>query len=258
MPGPVDISRRSILLSAFAALTLASTRSVARSFRASQGCFIAPQEFSGVTMYNKRPTSAGRDIRSMPILGSSNKEGFDRALGRVLSMMSGEFGVVPGFGYYDDSAGNNALATPVTRIRNTKGTVLFGIGLLDSLLSGRDGDIAVLAVCAHEFAHILQYETGAMDKIKSRLPDYCAELYADFLAGYFLQLFRRQRPSIGVQGVGVAWEGLGSSDFNKPGTHGTSRQRVQAIEAGYFFADKSGRDVDRAISEAYDHVSRYG
>jgi hypothetical protein len=194
----------------------------------------------------------------MPILGTSNKEGFDGALGRVLSMMSSEFGVVPGFGYYDDSAGENALATPLTRIRDTKGTVLFGIGLLDNLLSGRDGDIAVLAVCAHEFAHILQYETGEMDRINSRLPGYCAELYADFLAGYFLRLFRMERPSIGVQGVGVAWEGLGSSDFNKPGTHGTSRQRVQAIEAGYFFADKSGRNVDRVMSEAYDHVSRYG
>lgn len=250
-------SRRRILISAFVALSLAATRRAISSGPRTDGCFIAPEDFDGITIYNKRPSKQGVDIRTIGILDTSSDLNFDRALGRVLVKMSQEFGVKPGFGYYDDSAGTNAVATPLSRIKETRGTVLFGIGLLNSLLAGADGDVAVLAVCAHEFAHILQYETREMDRIRDRLPSYCAELYADFLAGYFLRVVLIERPWLGVQGVGAAWERLGSSDFNHPGTHGTSLQRLTAIESGYVFAEASGRDLDRAMNEAFQHVSEY-
>ena len=68
---------------------------------------------------------------------------------------------------------------------------------------------------------------------------------------------REERPSIGVQGVGRAWERLGSSDFNRPGTHGTARQRIDAIEEGYFFAE-NGEDLDGAAAAAWDHIRAYG
>lgn len=258
MPDSNHVSRRCVLLSALAALSAAAARPAIGGRLQTQGCFIAPEEFRNLTVYNKPPASSKGDVRDIPIIGSSRDDTFDKALGRVLVKLSGEFGVAPGFGYYDDSSGFNALATPLTRIPETEGTVLFGMGMLNKLMAGDDGDIAVLAVCAHEFGHIVQYQTREKDRIESRLPGYCVELHADFLAGYFLRLFRMERPNIGVQGVGQAWEGLGSSDFNHPGTHGTSRQRVTAIESGYFHAEEAGRGLDRALSEAFGHVSRYG
>ena len=53
----------------------------------------------------------------------------DEALGRVLATMANIFNVSPGFGFYDDSAGYNALASSEAKIQNTWGTVAFGTGL---------------------------------------------------------------------------------------------------------------------------------
>lgn len=238
-----------------------STR--AQGFRYSAGCFIAPNELAGITLYNEvsngPPTNLTKklNLETVPLIGHSQNEKFDRALGRVLVEISREFHVRPGFCYYDDGASKNAGAAPVDRVPNTHGTVIFGLGLLADVLAISDGDIAVLAICAHEFAHIYQFETGEIQHLEQTLPFFCSELHADFMAGYFLRLFRDQHPSIGVQGVGRQFESMGSSDYMQSDFHGTKKQRVTAIEAGYSYADRNGRNVEAAAEEAYDHVSRY-
>jgi hypothetical protein len=253
--------RRGLLTGLAATAALLAARPVgAAGFRSMAGCTIAPSDFAGVrfNMPEKEEPPAAFDPKSSPIIGSSGRgPAFDRALGRVLLRTSRVFEVTPGFGFFDDSAGMNALASRYTRIAGTWGTVVFGLDMLGHQLGKRDGDITVAAICAHEFGHIFQYRYGDYERLQSRLPGYCTELHADFLAGYFLRLLREERQSIGVQGVGRAWEQLGSSDFNRPGTHGTSKQRIAAIEEGYFFAE-NGEDIDGAAAAAWDHVRAYG
>ncbi len=102
--------------------------------------------------------------------------------------MTDAFGTsLPGFAYFDDSAGMNAHATTRQLLSRSDGTVLFGRRLLDTLLARREHpDVAVSAVCAHEFGHIAQYKIGIHKQLREgeetvkRL-----ELHADFLAGYF-------------------------------------------------------------------------
>jgi hypothetical protein len=257
--------RRDILTAAAAIGSVLPIARPARAFRALAGCCIAPAQFAQVRFANappaETPPSAEFDPRSGALLGRSGRgPEFDRALGRVLGMVAEVLEETPGFGFYDDGGGPNALASWVHRVPETWGTVVFGTSMLGLQLDRPGGDIAVAAICAHEFAHIHQFHTGMYDRLQRRLPGYCTELHADFLAGYFVWFLRQRRPSISLQGVGRAWEELGDGDFNRETTHGTSRQRVAAIEAGYFLArDEDGEpDVALATEEALAHVRRYG
>jgi hypothetical protein len=88
------------------------------------------------------------------VVMSSGDKTFDTALAMTLSRISDAFDVLPGFAYYDDYDGANAFATTVVRLKNADGTVLFGTRYLKRLLGLRENpDVAVAAVCAHDWAH---------------------------------------------------------------------------------------------------------
>ena len=86
---------------------------------------------------------------------------FDRMLGQALVTMARTFSVFPAFLYYDDSAGRNAFATHHClsgyRDKTCHGTIGFGAHLALSLRAQEAGDAAILAICAHEFGHILAF-----------------------------------------------------------------------------------------------------
>jgi hypothetical protein len=199
-------------------------------------------------------------IGASPLLNQSGVgRDFDEALGKELVALSREFDETPGFGFYDDSAGHNALASDVTRVEGTSGTIAFGSGLLQGLLTKSDGDIAIVAVCAHEFGHIHQYQFEVDRELgRDNLPGFATELHADFLAGWYLSRFLERRPSTSLQTVGDHWNSdeMGSTDFSDPGTHGTSRQRVDAIEAGFYFEQESGLDVAEASHNGILYLRR--
>ena len=252
----MEHSRRDIIAAAFAALsfTCGLNLTAKAAYRSRTGCCIAPMDFGLLaTSLNDPPSQF--DIETSPIIGSSGRgDDFDFALGEVLAMLAGFFNIRPGFGFYDDSSGYNALAAQVNRVPKTQNTVVFGLGLLNKFLDRQHGEFAIVAVCAHEFAHILQYETGEYTRVKNSLPsEYCVELHADFLAGFFMGAFEKARPATRLWGVGNAWRELGSSDFNKPGTHGTSEQRIRAIEGGYFYFQDTN-DLRQALNAAFNHV----
>ena len=253
-------SRREMLVTSIVAMIGVanwSRRPAAQVFRRSSGCYISPAELDQLVLANLPPDRHPWDPATGAINGKSRQGAdFDRALGRVLVMMTEVFDVSPGFGFYDDGAGMNALAAPVSRVDGTSGTVVFGLDMLDDQMQ-RNGDVAVAAICAHEFGHIFQYASGAYSDVRRRLPSYCTELHADFLAGFFLRRFAAERPSIRLAGVERSWARLGSSDFNRPGTHGTSEQRALAIKEGYFHSDGGGL-IDDGSAAAFDHVRQYG
>ena len=184
-------------------------------------------------------------------LETSGDDVLDRALGRALVHISQEFDVYPGFSFYDDYDEPNAIAAPFTLLEDTTGTVLFGINLLHAQLDAHpDGDIAVLGICAHEFGHIVQFFSPYYRQLrKAHATAKLVELHADFLAGYFVARRRERFPDMRLQGLGAAWEAMGDVKYNDPQHHGTSEQRLAAIEEGYFWGRDQGGEV-RGAAEA--------
>jgi hypothetical protein len=91
--------------------------------------------------------------------------GLDRQLDAALKRASEIFAVFPGFGFYDDSDGPNAWATPTSYFSGRQGTVIFGQQLFQRLLQADPSGIAVIEVIAHEFAPLCQYRTSAYDDL---------------------------------------------------------------------------------------------
>lgn len=156
----------------------------------------------------------------------------------VLAPLSEVFGVQPTFSYYDDKSKPNAKASP-----DGRGTILFGTTLLSNTLSMSEGDYAVMAICAHEYAHIKQFQSGVQRDIARDLPCYCIELHADFLAGYFLKRAEASIGAINTKAVSQVWSAWQKDSCS----HGTNTQRFDAIEQGYFHGDRvSASDAVKA------------
>lgn len=190
---------------------------------------------------------------------SSGNDNLDSALGVLLVHMSRFFAVEPQFGFIWEEQGPNAFATAYNAGGFPDGTVAFGRRLLDIELNKANGDFAVMAISAHEFGHIRQYRDRYIDRIETSLPRYCVELHADFAAGAFIAYWKRMMRPEHLLRIGDTWAGLGSTDFNNPGSHGTSTQRVRAIEAGFFYRDGVRNATITDVMEAgYRHVSQYG
>jgi hypothetical protein len=183
------------------------------------------------------------------LITSSGDAGLDHALGRALLRLAQGFEVYPGFGFIDDRDGENAYAAREQRIAGTEGTVYFGLNLFRRTMARfDDGGMAVLAICAHEFAHIYQFRSGYHKELTDMVDGKVrlAELHADFLAGYFLARRKAEFTQLDIQGAGALIESLGDTEFSSPEHHGTPAQRVRAIEGGYSY----GKAGTHAIGEA--------
>jgi hypothetical protein len=177
---------------------------------------------------------SGFDMRD-PMLPSSGDLVFDKALGRQLVRLARDFSVRPGFGFVDDRFERNAMASNLTRLPGTRGTVLFGLHFMRTMLNaGAGGDISVLGVCAHEFAHIHQFFSGDHAELASKHDtSKLVELHADYLSGYFIAQIKKERPSITLQKFGAFLYSIGSYDTDHPDFHGTPDERIEAAEQGF-------------------------
>lgn len=164
--------------------------------------------------------------------GSGNPR-LDAALGEVLADLAGALQVRPGFGFYADTDSPNAVALSQTLLPASRGTVLVGLGLLSRVDSMRHGDLFVHAVCAHEFAHIRQYQTPYYARLDRPDAARLVELHADFMAGYCLGLQPRDYAADELVSLGHAWEDLGDSDYTARQHHGTREERIAAMEQGF-------------------------
>ena len=170
-------------------------------------------------------------------LMSSGDARLDQICASMASALDQVFGLRPGFCFYDDSEGHNAVADPVARFADRQdGTVLFGVGLLKlettprkpgsdrrsarrpsneepSLLAGLykepESQIAAMMVMAHEWAHICQYKC---DVHSPYINGWRMEPHADYLAGWALArvhaLFKPGTLPPGVDSGDLDKEGL--------------------------------------------------
>jgi hypothetical protein len=195
-----------------------------------QGCWLA----AGLGNSANRPN----------LLTYSGNQELDAASQREGLELIRKFGVSPRGFFFNDEGAPNAYAT--NRAENSAGpdgTVVLGLTLVNAELR-RDGGagLAVPAIMAHEFAHIVQY------KRNSPLSTKLKELQADYLAGWYLGnrfIYTNVGPAF------QAFFGMGDYKFNDPNHHGTPAQRLSAIKAGL---EESKQSFDQAYGRSSEYV----
>ncbi len=186
---------------------------------------------------------------------SSGDPTLDRALGAALVRMSQTFEERPGFAFYDDSAAPNALATTDTRVEGTWGTVLLGKTLFWSLVKKHDdGGVAVIAMIAHEFGHVVQFRRGLRAKLlEGQATVKRMELHADFLSGYYLGVRKRETPTISLLSSGAQFRAIGDRQVDSRNHHGTPDERIASAERG-FKLGVAGERLQTAIDQGQRYV----
>jgi hypothetical protein len=192
-----------------------------------------------------------------PIIASSGDREFDYALAQTLSRITDTFRILPGFAYYDDFGVPNALATSVVRMARADGTVLFGQRYLKKLLAWPEHpDVAVTAVCAHEFGHILQYKLNLKPTILAgQRTSKKLELNADYLAGYYAGALKLKKWSYPAAVFATQQYSAGDLNVNSPKHHGTPDERAAAIVRGFEVAYRERRNLSDAIQIGVNYVS---
>jgi len=218
------------------------------------GCCLASQDVDAVY-------PAGTDTRMFftgnePMIPRSGDRDFDYALAQTLGKLSDAFGVLPGFAYYDDFDSHNAYATERTRLNRADGTVLMGIHLMQQLRAGHDHpDVAVAAVCSHEFGHILQYRHRLVERVNAGEPTVKrSELQADYFAGYYAGLRKKERPTYPAAVVAVTQGDFGDTNYKSHTHHGTEEERANAVVRGFNAAFHENKNLDVAIEESTRYV----
>lgn len=181
--------------------------------------------------------------RFAEIFESSGNPELDRAFGVMLVHLSHLFQVNPRFYFYDDGRELNAYATDeVYDDTYPNGTVFMGMNFMNHMLRESPyGDILLMAVCAHEFGHIVQYFTsGLAPRLRAMHSTVkYMELHADFLAGFYVARRSSGYETEQLRHLGEGWEASGDTAFNDPNHHGTQAERIAAIEAGFTLAEGS-------------------
>jgi hypothetical protein len=136
--------------------------------------------------------------------------------------------------FYDDTGAKNALATLeiVGGHGMPHGTVLFGKNLFYDLLvkfkNKLAGEVALMAIAAHEWAHILQFQKNA-GHFTWKYP----ELHADFMSGWYMaHRWQQQFGMIDLRpALSQMWD-MGDEQFRSPQHHGTKPERFNAFFQG--------------------------
>lgn len=226
------------------------------------GCWLTSE---GMERYRRQGHSLhaltdGAFTRSGHFRKTGNPD-IDVELDKAVKIAAEILDVNPAFGFFDpdkfavdERKGMNAFAYPrnAENLPGTRGIVTFGMGRFRTELYGYDGSgTTVMAIIAHEFGHVLQYDRGyrlAITKLQ-------CENNADFLAGYYLARRKLVVPSVAFDRAASLFERLGRAANGDPArTHGDSRERVAAAEAGF----RAGYDYRMGLADAvkagWDHI----
>jgi len=218
-----------------------------------RGCCLADEDLNAV--YPPRTPTQAFSTGVEPIPSSANAD-FDLALAHTLAKLSDDFQVLPGFAYYDDSGSKNALATPHTRMDRADGTVLMGKTLLLDLIDRLESpEVAIAGVCAHEFGHIVQFRHNLIPIVNRDQPNVRnSELQADYFAGYFAGLRKRERPTFPAAVIAMTVSGFGDTAFNDRNHHGTAQERGAAVVQGFEASFRQNKSLSEAIQDSTTYV----
>lgn len=185
------------------------------------------------------------------VRGSGSSQ-LDYALAQTLSMLSKRFGVLPAFSYYEEAEGEgaNARATERRLLDRTDGTVLLGLSMLSQLLqSTSHRDAAIVAVCAHEFGHVVAIKRGLQGKLVADPGSpFRGEQFADYMSGFFAGLRQLEEPEFPAVAFAATMRDLGG---DVRGTHGTRMERGRAVVEGFKAAKAGSPSIDAAVEGGY-------
>ena len=213
-------------------------------------------EGSARTILEASSTTAAFMPGAETMTHSSGNKQFDFALAQSLARMSEAFQVLPAFAFFREPQGPNAHAA-THKLNRSDGTVLFGFQLLKYLFSMKEHpDVATSAVCAHEFAHILQFKRNitpilARDPTVRRL-----ELHADFMSGYFAGLSKRRKPDYPAAVVANIARLHGDNQKQSRQHHGTSEERSAAVVKGFELGYAGNAQLDDVVQSGIAFVSQ--
>lgn len=141
-------------------------------------------------------------------------------------------------------------------MKSADGTVLFGRSLLKATLAEReDPDVAVSAVCAHEYAHILQYKKQLMNRLQGGQPTVKRiELHADYLAGFFAGARKLQKADYPAAVYATKAHSIGDYMFTDRNHHGTPDERAAAIVAGFNASYRERKTLAQGIETGIGYV----
>jgi hypothetical protein len=218
------------------------------------GCCLASEDVDAV--YPRGTDTRVFFTGNEAMIPRSGDRDFDYALAQTLAKISDSFHVLPGFAYYDDYDHHNAYATERTRLDRADGTVLMGINLQKQLRARLDNpDVAVAAVCSHEFGHILQYRHRLIERVNAGQPTVKrSELQADYFAGYFAGLRKKERPSYPAAVAAVTQADFGDHNSKRRTHHGTEEERANAVVRGFEAAFRENKRLDVVIEESSRYV----
>jgi predicted metalloprotease len=137
------------------------------------------------------------------------------------------------------------------------GTVLFGQRYLKKWLAWPEQpEVAVTAVCAHEFGHILQYKLRLESILRAGQPtEKRLELHADYLAGYYAGTLKLKKPGYPAAVFATQKYSSGDWNVNSPTHHGTPDERAAAIVRGFEVAHRERHNLSDAIQIGINYVS---
>jgi hypothetical protein len=246
------IARRDVVLGGVFA-TMCSGCCAAASASESTGCVVTGE--AADRLFASSPADAlNPDYFNRIYMGSGDKL-LDFALAQTLSRITEALDVLPGFVFYDDRDSANSFATPRLRFPKTDGTILLGTRFLKQMLSRpQEPEIALTAICAHEFGHVLQFKRGLLDGLLAGEPTVRrSELHADFFAGYFAGKRKKQMPNYPAAVFAVTLSTLKVSGAARR-NHGTSTQRAAAIVRGFEVSYREERSLDDAVALSMAYV----
>lgn len=193
---------------------------------------------------------ASFDVNRYRRMSQSGNGRLDRALIAEMRKLIQVFGINPGIQYIDDFESPNAFALNRNIISSTTGTILLGINLINSELSGEYGGAAVAGIAAHEGAHILQFYSSFGERLIGPTAKEM-ELHADYLSGYYFGVTGRTERSL--LSFGGSLFAKGDYNYNDPGHHGTPDERLAAMEYGYQ-QYLNGKNLDDAVEIGVKYV----
>jgi hypothetical protein len=242
----IDWNKRELLLGALGLLVPPFCCSGAAHAQTYSGCWLTNGRISNPQ--NSRGAKSEEGLEDLT--SQSSDPSMDLALRQSLNHLYQLFRVRPGFSFFRETGSPNAKATnqPLMDGR-PEGTVLLGLKLVDELLKLPYPAVGIVAVCAHEYAHILSYSNGMYAQLApAGASPFRAEQFADFMAGYYAGVRKKQDANFPAVMFAATTSLYGG------GEHGTPEQRGAAINAGFNRAFYANDETVVAARQAFDYA----
>jgi hypothetical protein len=243
------------------ACALCASPAASRAQSATRGCTKGIPEIS--SLVDTGAVAQGRAFEAVPIPPSvsekfrgSGDADFDKALSVTLLSISKEFSVLPGF-IFSEHVPDNAFASPKKVLGRDDGSVVFGNSLYRTIMQQPEyPEIGIVTVCAHEFAHIVQFKTGIYDNLVVGDRVKRLELHADFMSGFYAGRRKLLKPDYPAALFAATLYGLGDTNYNSPTHHGTSKERGDAVVAGFDSAFRARDDFGAGLETGMRYVKQ--